>query len=266
MSAGQAGYDSNRLPWLNDTAPPVVQAPRKSSPLTHFLGGVGAALLIAGASYWVGLRSILQMEPEPAAETSVSLPRPADTRPAEVPAAPQANAVERPAMPQVVLVPQPAPVIIRQAAPVQRTQDSGEGAAAADADGIAADESAAAESAPPVSQPQVQPAPVRAAPLTLWPADQSEGASGRAIRIGTYSSRLQAKRAWRKLVRLYPGMGRLKAVVAPAPSVRNGKTYYRLQFGTTSHAHSAVLCQRMRIVGQSCVVIGTPQGSGAAAT
>jgi hypothetical protein len=28
--------------------------------------------------------------------------------------------------------------------------------------------------------------------------------------------------------------------------------------GTTSHAHSEVLCQRMRIIGQSCVVIGLP--------
>jgi hypothetical protein len=76
------------------------------------------------------------------------------------------------------------------------------------------------------------------------------------VRIGTFATRLQAKRAWSKVVRVYPGMRRLRAVVAPVPSLRNGRTYYRLQFGTTSQAHSAVLCQRMRIVGQSCVVVG----------
>jgi hypothetical protein len=37
--------------------------------------------------------------------------------------------------------------------------------------------------------------------------------------------------------------------------MRNGRTYYRLQFGTTSQAHSEVLCQRMKTIGQSCVVV-----------
>jgi hypothetical protein len=55
-------------------------------------------------------------------------------------------------------------------------------------------------------------------------------------------------------------MQRLKAVVVPAQSLRNNQTYYRLQFGTTSQAHSAVLCQRMRMIGQSCVVIGVQSG------
>ena len=44
------------------------------------------------------------------------------------------------------------------------------------------------------------------------------------------------------------------------PSLRNGRTYYRLQFGTSSQAHSAVLCQRMRTIGQSCVEVGLPGG------
>jgi hypothetical protein len=37
--------------------------------------------------------------------------------------------------------------------------------------------------------------------------------------------------------------------------------------GTTSQAHSTVLCQRMRIIGQSCVVIEIMnRGSGEAAS
>jgi hypothetical protein len=31
--------------------------------------------------------------------------------------------------------------------------------------------------------------------------------------------------------------------------------------GTTSQAHSAVLCQRMRMIAQSCVVIGSGAGT-----
>jgi hypothetical protein len=58
------------------------------------------------------------------------------------------------------------------------------------------------------------------------------------------------------VVGTYPGMKRIPALVVPVQSLRNGQTYYRLQMGTTSQAHSEVLCQRMRIIGQSCVVIG----------
>ena len=75
------------------------------------------------------------------------------------------------------------------------------------------------------------------------------------VRIGTYRTRSDAKRAWTKLVKLYPGMKTLRAVTNDIPSARNGRTYYRLQFGTTSQAHSEVLCQRMRTIGQSCVVV-----------
>lgn len=277
MNASQAGYDSNRLPWLNDTAEPAVKINRKASPVRYFLGGVAAAFLIAGAAYWIGLRSIAD-EAQSSSEASISLPGPIYSHPEEMPAEQSSKFAEETSQPRIVLVPQTAPVVIRQTVPVPMPLERDE-SSTAKSDAVAATpdgatygqmaEQTASDSTvqgqAPV-QPQVQPAPTRAAPLRLWPADVSEGASGRAVRIGTYASRLQAKRAWAKLVRVYPGMRRLKAVVAPAPSVRNGKTYYRLQFGTTSHAHSAVLCQRMRIVGQSCVVVGAPQSGGAAAS
>ena len=83
------------------------------------------------------------------------------------------------------------------------------------------------------------------------------------MRVGTFYTRRQAKQGWARIVRVYPGMRRLRAVVVANPSLRNGRTFYRLQFGTTSQAHSAVLCQRMRVVGQSCVTVGLP-GSGVA--
>ena len=60
-------------------------------------------------------------------------------------------------------------------------------------------------------------------------------------------------------------MKTLPAVVTDIPSLRNGRVYYRLQIGTTSQAHSEVLCQRMKAIGQSCVVVdlvGARKGSG----
>ena len=45
-------------------------------------------------------------------------------------------------------------------------------------------------------------------------------------------------------------------MVVPVQSKRDGKSYYRLQMGTTSQAHSVVLCQKLRMIGQSCIVIG----------
>jgi hypothetical protein len=84
------------------------------------------------------------------------------------------------------------------------------------------------------------------------------------VRVGTYASLEQGKRAWSRLARVYPGIKKMPAVVTDIPSLRDGKTYYRLQIGTTSQAHSEVLCQRMRTIGQSCVVVdveGARKGS-----
>jgi hypothetical protein len=100
--------------------------------------------------------------------------------------------------------------------------------------------------------------------LTYWPASESEGAEGRVVRIGTFASRYRAKRAWWNVIKAYPGMKTLKAVVAPVPSLRNGRTYYRLQFGTTSQAHSEVLCQRMLVIRVSCSVVGLNEADSAA--
>ncbi len=74
----------------------------------------------------------------------------------------------------------------------------------------------------------------------------------------------RASRPGRGLAKVFPGMKKLPAVVTDIPSQRNGKVYYRLQIGTTSQAHSEVLCQRMKAIGQSCVVVdlaGARRGS-----
>jgi hypothetical protein len=109
-------------------------------------------------------------------------------------------------------------------------------------------------------EPAVQAAPKeeeasKAEPLKFSNPWESAGASGKMVRVGTYSSLRQGKQAWSRLAKVFPAIKRMPAVVTDIPSLRNGRTYYRLQIGTTSQAHSEVLCQRMRAIGQSCVVV-----------
>jgi hypothetical protein len=83
-------------------------------------------------------------------------------------------------------------------------------------------------------------------------------ASGRtAADEAARQSRDQAKLGWRYMVRAYPAVAHLPATVV---GVRNshGQHFYRFQIGTTSQAHSEVLCQRMDRIHFSCAVVGLP--------
>jgi hypothetical protein len=83
------------------------------------------------------------------------------------------------------------------------------------------------------------------------------GAAGRIVQIGAFGSRQQAKLGWRRMTQAYPAVGRLPAVVVRSRNSR-GKLFYRFQIGTTSQAHSEVLCQRMEKIHFSCAVVGLP--------
>jgi len=93
--------------------------------------------------------------------------------------------------------------------------------------------------------------------IRLWPARYSAGASGRVVQIGAFGTRLQAKLGWKYMARAYPGVRRLPAVVVETRNSR-GRPFYRFQIGTTSQAHSEVLCQRMQRIRFSCAVVGLP--------
>lgn len=95
----------------------------------------------------------------------------------------------------------------------------------------------------------------------LWSAEKVEGASGRLVRVGNFRSAEEAEEGWRATLRKYPGMQRLPSRVVPIQSLRDGRTQYRIQVGTTSQAHSEVLCQRVRAIHHSCTVIGVDEGS-----
>ena len=244
MTDSRMAYDPDRLPWLTEERKPR----RKIGAPALLLWALLAALLVAGAAYWLGMQSATETEDfpdtaRPAPAATITLPEPAVVEP-EVRSAP---------MPDVQPVAEPAPLRIAQAAPVRKIRASVSRRASARPKARTVSHLArvrAAQAKRPV-------AARRAAPMRAWPASVSEGAYGRVVRIGAFGSRRAAKLGWWKVIHKYPGMRRLKAVVAPVQS-RNGRIYYRLQFGTTSQAHSEVLCQRMRFISQSCAVVGLP--------
>jgi hypothetical protein len=230
--------DPDRLPWLSDA--PVAKTDRSRSNWAALSGwAVAVALAIAGGAYWLGTQSgqpsgeavranlapDSQLKvPEPAAQPQVEIAKAPEVRPAPVPVV---------AVPEPPLAKSPRAV----AAPSSKPQ------------------TASQQPAPPPAKPvSVAPAPQ---PLALWPSRQVKGAAGRLVQIGAFGSREQAKLGWRHMQRAYPAVGRLPAVVVEARNSR-GRKFYRFQIGTTSHAHSEVLCQRMERIRFSCAVIGLP--------
>jgi hypothetical protein len=249
MTDSRAAFDPDRLPWLTEERKPR----RKGDWSSTLLWALLAALIVAGLFYWLGMQSAT--EPEATSEIVAKSPRAATVRlPEPAVVEPRAEEVRPAPAPEVQPVAEPAPVRIAQAEPVRKTRAQASRRASARPKARTVSHLArvrAAQAKRPV-------AARRPAPLQAWPASVSEGAYGRVVRIGAYSTRRQAKIGWWRIVHRYPGMRRLRAVVAPVQSPRTGRIYYRLQFGTTSQAHSEVLCQRMKFISRSCAVIGLP--------
>ncbi len=239
MGNGRAVSGVDRLPWLADEG----EAPKRSNSRTLelLLWAVPLLILVAIGSYWLGANGARWFGGAPAEVEEVSAVPPSSPLPAQ----PETAVVEplvEPALPELA---QPAPI----AAPVDRPP--------------ASERAQAGSRAKPKSVSKAETKPNPEGPV-YWPVRVIEGSSGRLVRVGAFESRKQAKRAWFALMRVNPSLQRLPSLVVPVPSARDGKTYYRLQMGTTSQAHSVALCQKLRMIGQSCVVV-EPEASDKAA-
>jgi outer membrane biosynthesis protein TonB len=240
MSQAQAATGVDRLPWLEDEPAP----PRKRGSKREVAAwAIGATLIVAAASYWYGTQSWNQsaapIEATPPS-TTVPLPQPRAAEPPQ----PQVMLERAPEVQPTPLrdVPISHPAIEKRA--VKQRSTSAPAAAKEAATPEQAD-TAAAKAAP------------SAKPLTAWPASQSEGAEGRIVRVGAFGSIQQAKLGWRSMVQTYPAVAHLKATVVGDRNSR-GRHFFRFQIGTTSQAHSEVLCQRMEKIHFSCAVVGLP--------
>ena len=259
MTDSRVALGMDRLPWLPDEPVRPVTPPRQSRGDGVLGWAFAAILLVAGLSYWLGTRTgtdVTATGSRPSAQPSATLPLPEATRvePGEEiqrVAPPEARPVPEPEVHRVAertpaWRPLPRAVPKQVANRVKRTIVSDEIDHISQAQGRAA-----GRSAPAV--PRV----VNTQNVRLWPAWESAGAAGRVVQIGAFGSRIQAKRGWWHMARAYPAVKRLPAVVVETRNSR-GRPFYRFQLGTTSQAHSEILCQRVQRIGFSCAVVGLP--------
>jgi hypothetical protein len=259
MSQAQAASGLDRLPWLPDEPRPQPQRKRRERGNGGMLlWALAAMVVVAALSYWIGARSWAPQSPRGEARPS------ATTMPVPQPRS------EEPRQPVVALEPAPevSPPVARDvpiATPrVQRGRSarSRTGTLTRESPPTAALEKTVAEqkggekTAKPAA-PAKPTANPDSKPLTVWPAAKSQGAKGRIVRIGAFGTRQQAKLGWRRMVQAYPAVAHLKATVVGDRNSR-GRHFYRFQLGTTSQAHSEVLCQRMEKIHFSCAVVGLP--------
>ena len=258
MSEAQAASGMDRLPWLADEP----GKPAKASQRLHGLLGwaVAAVLLVAGTSFWLGTRG---ERPQPLPSQANKVPAPSATSalpPVRSAAGPQiapapAPEVHSAPVPEVHAAPRPAIHLTRVEAAAARRSAAERRVEAK----LAAQTPAQAPPAPAAvtSTASQQAVPSHSAPLRPWQPRVVSGAAGRLVEVGAFGSVYQAKLGWRYMVRTYPAVSHLPAVVRPDRN-SHGRIFYRFRVGTTSQAHSEVLCQRMQKIGLSCAVVGLP--------
>ena len=251
MSRVDAAAPIDRLPWLPDEPTPQVR--RRARPGLLFAGG-GLTIAVAAAGFWLGTRSIDQQTQSPVpsgkASTTVRLPEPRAVVP-EVRTSPQEEV--RFAPPEQVRPAQQREVHIAAPRTQQLAKRETSHAASNQEQATVVEKLAAQAPAVAAVAPQV-------APVALpkpWQPRLVKGAAGRLVEIGAFGSVQQAKLGWRYMARAYPAMTHLPAVVRPDRNSK-GRTFYRFRVGTTSQAHSEVLCQRITKIHLSCAVVGLP--------
>ena len=90
-------------------------------------------------------------------------------------------------------------------------------------------------------------------------ASRPAARAGEMVRIGRFNSDEEAQKAWSNLSKAWPDARTLSVVPVRIKSLRDGKTYYRMQVITTSRSHSEILCKRVHDLDQSCTVIGAEE-------
>jgi hypothetical protein len=213
--------NDERLPWLEAVDEDEErQGPSALKLIVAVLIGLAAIGGIVGGVFWMGNRDG------------------AANREAEVIAAPEGDYKVRPDDPGGMTV-------------------EGEGdtsfAASAGADPKGAIDTTKVAEAPVKPQPKADaaapapPAPKAKAPA---PAPTPAPAAGPTIQLGAFSSQAGAAKAWTALSGRFAYLAPLSHSVVPVAS--GGKTLYRLR---ASGAGAANVCGRLRVAGESCVVV-----------
>ena len=104
----------------------------------------------------------------------------------------------------------------------------------------------AAQVAPPIMQPapQAEPSPAPVATPSV---------SGPAVQLGAFSSNAAAQSAWKSMSGRFESLKPLTNAIVPVTV--GGKTMYRLRAGVGSRADANTLCGKLKVAGESCVVV-----------
>lgn len=248
MSVDAAAAD--RLPWLPDDPAPQLQRRSHGSLLSM---AAAAVALVAAGGFWIGSRSVddsaAPVSPSPRPSTTVALPPPHPATEPQVPMRQQPQVLPAP-VPEVRPAPARQPRISVPPAERRATQHVA-------TTGPSTEKPASVEKkASATPTPAVSTAPSEVVPKP-WNPRVVAGAAGRLVQVGAFGSVHQAKRGWWFMVHDYPAMAHLPAVVRETRNSK-GTTFYRFDVGTTSQAHSEVVCQRMTKIDLSCAVVGLP--------
>ena len=228
--------NADRLPWLTDA-----KRRRRSPSWVVAFVAASAVAVIAALSFWLGMNGALRPQPASHLQPEARVDLRSAVPPSEL-------LQPEPVMPQVEPTPVPPSVAMpaleearMEAPPVRRVAHK---AASVNRSRPVATKAARSKkkSAEDTEKSKY---------LNPW---TSKNASGRMVRVGAYGSLEKSKEAWSRLAELSPAIKQLPAVVTDIPSP-TGRTLYWLQIGTTSQAHSEVLCRRMRAIRQRCVVV-----------
>ena len=204
-----------------------------------------ATIVVAGASYWIGMRTAIGGDGPVAVFDQFTMPRPQPTvvPPVPVAASPGLSASHPGAPPEPAGSAAPPEPI---QAPIAAEERKSTGAAPSKpSDG------AATRTAPEAEADSRQGS---AAKETKAPSDQM-------VRIGRYATQGDAEKGWATVLNRRPGMKSLRVVPVPIKSLRDGKTYYRMQIETTSRAQSEVVCKWVHDLDQNCTVLGSDEKS-----
>lgn len=94
--------------------------------------------------------------------------------------------------------------------------------------------------------------PVNAVAAPIQPASAGAG-GGALIQLGAYGSNAGAQEAWKKFTKRFDYLATLTNTVEPV-SV-GGQTLYRLRARATDSAEATGLCGKLRVAGESCMVV-----------
>lgn len=277
--------DGERLPWLEPYretkgAPPElpIKAPvsRNAAPRRSrsgwLTGGVLAAILLAGGSYWFGRQTAPRDVIRP--QTTVIAPLPPSALPVqpegEVSALPYRSLGDQPVGPATNA--QVAARAPRRAERHARTSSTPEVTihrhavppppppAPPQPRVVAQAAVSAPASAPIVAPAAVAPAPVRIVPARATPVRVAApplavGKTGEAIELGIFISRATAQRALHRIVRRYPYLGTRPKMILSQPPTAGWPQVYRLRLGTGSARNARILCRYVHTIGKRCSVV-----------